>query len=67
MSLPDSREALAAMTDEEILARYRQRDPSIPLSGAKRYRREELNWWHLTAQVRVRELEEHQRAGNNEC
>jgi hypothetical protein len=37
------------MTDEQILAHYRQRNPYIPLSLAKKYHREEMKWWHLTA------------------
>ena len=49
MNLPATRAALAAMTDEEILAHYRLRNPYISLRMARELHRGELKFWHLGA------------------
>ena len=54
-----TREQLAAMTDEEILAHYRHkhRDPYMPLSMAKKIQREDFKWRHVKALVKKRAQE----------
>ena len=54
-----TREALAAMTDDEILVHYRHKhgDPYMPLSMAKKMQREERKWAHMTALHKKREAE----------
>jgi hypothetical protein len=44
-----TREELAAMTDDAILAHYRDKhgDPYMPLSMAKKMQHEEAKWRHL--------------------
>jgi hypothetical protein len=56
MSLPDTREALAAMTDEEILAHYRNKhgDPHMTLSMAREMHRAEFKYLHLSARAEQR-------------
>ena len=46
-----TREQLAAMTDEEILAHHRRKhgNPYMPLSMAKKMQRFERKWAHATA------------------
>ena len=45
-----TRDELAAMTDEEILAHYRRKhgNPYMPLSMAKEMRRADYRWLHST-------------------
>jgi hypothetical protein len=45
------------MTDEELLAFYRQRYPYLPLSIAKELRRADLKYWHLSAIAKKKERE----------
>jgi hypothetical protein len=54
-----TREQLAAMTDEEILAHYRHKhgDPYMPLSMAKKIQREDFKWRHVKALVKKRAQE----------
>ncbi len=54
MSLPATRAALAAMTDEEILAHHRLRNPYISLRMARELHRGELKFWHLGESSRRR-------------
>ena len=51
-----TREELAAMTDEQILAHYRHKhgDPYMPLSMAKKMHQAAFKWWHLTALAKKR-------------
>jgi hypothetical protein len=54
-----TREELAAMTDEQILAHYRHKhgDPYMPLSMAKKMQHEERKWRHATALAKKRSQE----------
>jgi hypothetical protein len=56
-NLPSTRAELVAMTDEEILRHYRQRNPYISLRMAKESLRGELKFWHLGAITRKAERE----------
>ncbi len=51
-----TREQLAAMTDDEILAHQRAKhgDPYMPLSMAKKMQRAEYKWRHLGAALAKR-------------
>jgi hypothetical protein len=51
-----TREELAAMTDDEILAHYRNKhgDPYMPLSMAKKMHHATFKWWHLDAAAEAR-------------
>lgn len=59
-----TREELAAMTDDEILAHYRRKhgSPYMPLSMAKKAREADFKWWHLGALAKQRAEEERQEA-----
>jgi hypothetical protein len=59
-----TREELAAMTDDEILAHYRHKhgNPYMPLSMAKKMHHATFKWWHLTALAKKRAEEERQAA-----
>jgi hypothetical protein len=59
-----TREELAAMTDDEILAHYRHKhgDPYMPLSMAKKMHHATFKWWHLTALAKKRAEEQRQEA-----
>ncbi|HYN72751.1 MAG TPA: hypothetical protein VES60_09640 [Nakamurella sp.] len=70
-----TREELAAMTDDEVLAHYRAKhgNPYMPLSMAKEARRQDFKWWHDTARWEKRAREgklpapEHCRYGDGTC
>jgi hypothetical protein len=55
-----TREELAAMTDAEILAHYRNKhgDPYMPLSVVKKAHQLTLKWWHLDVLAKKRAEEE---------
>jgi hypothetical protein len=53
------------VSDEEILAHYRERDPYITLESAKKHWRYSMRWWHLAA-ARKRAEEARRRAGKLE-
>jgi hypothetical protein len=54
-----TREELATMTDDEILAHYRHKhgDPYMPLSMAKKMHQAAFKWWHSTALAKKRAQE----------
>jgi hypothetical protein len=56
-NLPSTRAELVAMTDEQILAHYRETNPYISLRTAKELHRGELKFWHLGAIKRKAERE----------
>jgi hypothetical protein len=54
-----TRDELARMTDEEILAHYRREhgNPYMPLSMAKKMHAAAFKWWHLAAAAHKRDQE----------
>ena len=54
-----TRDELAAMTDDEILAHYRHKhgDPYMSLRTAREMHRAVFRWWHLTASAAKRNNE----------
>ena len=62
VSLPNSREKLAAMTDDDIRYHYRQRNPYVSPAMARELHREELRFWHLGAIQRRAERDAKEKA-----
>ena len=62
MSVANSRDELAAMTDDDILYHYRQRNPYVSLAMARELHRGELRMWHLGAIQRRAEREAKEKA-----
>jgi len=52
-----TREELADMTDDEVLAHYRAKhgDPYMPLSMAKKMHHQAFKWWHEDAAFETRQ------------